>query len=214
MSQYPPPGGPPMYPPHVPPVGPGGFEPPGYSLPPQSRTSAVAIVSLVCGLILCFPVVTGLVAIITGLIGIAQTGNPAYKGRGMAIAGLLLGLVNCVAWVGGGYAIYAGSGPARAFAHQYINNLSAGNVDQCFGDVSSTSSITKDQINGEYQKMQAWGTLQKTIIFGFNITAANGQSSGVVSGSCVFSSGQQHTFQMLLTKENGQLKITQFTWQN
>jgi hypothetical protein len=211
MSQYPPPGGPPMYPPNVPP---GGFGPPGYSLPSQSRTSAVAIVSLICGLVLCFPVITGLIAIITGIIGIGQTSNPAYKGRGMAIAGLLLGVVNCVAWLGGGYAMYAGSGPARAFAHQYINNLSAGNVDQCFADVSSNSTITKDQINAEYQKMQAWGTLQRTMIFGFSFTAANGQSTGAVSGSCAFSNGQQHTFQMILSKQNGQFKVDQFLWQN
>src|SRR5580658_10429866 len=99
MSQYPPPGGsqgfPPNYPPNLPPGRPGAG---GYSLPPATTTSAAAITSLVCGLLMCIPVVTGLVAVLTGIIGLAATSKPTVKGRGMAMAGLILGIISLLGW--------------------------------------------------------------------------------------------------------------------
>src|SRR5271156_6556428 len=104
MSQYPPGGTPgypppPNYPPGMPPGMPPGFAGQGYSMPASTRTSGAAITSLVCGLLGCVPFVTGLVAVITGIIGISATGNPAVRGRGMAIAGLILGLLSIGGWL-------------------------------------------------------------------------------------------------------------------
>src|ERR1700728_2634584 len=105
MSQYPP-GVPPGYPPpNFPPGMPPGMGQ-GYFMPGASRTSGAAITSLVCGLLGCVPLVTGVVAVITGIVGISATSNPAVKGRGMAIAGLILGLISVGLWLafGGGLA--------------------------------------------------------------------------------------------------------------
>jgi prepilin-type processing-associated H-X9-DG protein len=69
---------------------------PHYATPQFSAdsesTSGLAIASLVCGLILCVPV-CWLLAIIFGIVGINQTGPGKRRGRGMAIAGLVLGCV-------------------------------------------------------------------------------------------------------------------------
>jgi len=55
----------------------------------QQRTSGMAL-----GLLL------SILAIIFGGVGISQTGRDAYlKGRGMAIAGLVLGIVAIVLWI-------------------------------------------------------------------------------------------------------------------
>jgi hypothetical protein len=215
MSQYPPPGGPPMYPPNVPPGGPGGFGPPGYSLPSQSRTSAAAVTSLICGLLGCVPGVTGLIAVITGIIGISRTGNPAIKGRGMAIAGLILGLISLAGWgtfALGGYGLYRAGAPARAFAKQYITDLSAGNEDKCLQD--STANLSKDRLDSLAQAMKPWGTLNDVKVFGFSVNNNNGVYAGVVSGVCTFSGGT-HTFQMTLSKDpSGNLKADTLMWQN
>jgi hypothetical protein len=202
MSQMPP-GGPPNFPPGA---------PAGYSLPPSGKTSGAAITSLVCGLIMCVPFVTGLVAIITGFVGVSATKNPGVRGRGLAIAGIILGFISIVGWGLFGSAILAlvhGSAPDRAFAKQYISDLSAGNVDQCVQN--SSSKLTKAQIQANATQMQPWGTLQDTTVFAFSVNNNNGNYGGVVSGAAKFSGGQ-HTFALTLVKDSGTLKVDTFQW--
>lgn len=61
--------------------------------------------SLVLGLFLCIPFLTGILAVIFGLFGISATRNPNYAGRGLAIAGLILGLLNIAGWGATGGAV-------------------------------------------------------------------------------------------------------------
>jgi prepilin-type processing-associated H-X9-DG protein len=59
-----------------------------------TRTSGFAVWSLVCGLLsFCVPVIGNLLAIVFGIIGIAKTSTPQVRGRGMAITGLILGII-------------------------------------------------------------------------------------------------------------------------
>src|SRR3954466_4493019 len=114
------------------PGAPGG----GYSMPPQRKTSGAAIAALIFGILGCVPLITGLIAIVCGFIGIRTTRDPRYSGRGMAVAGLILGLLSVVIWgvVGGtagmgGWMAYRYTKPAREAAKQFASDLSAGNVD-------------------------------------------------------------------------------------
>ncbi|HRB03822.1 MAG TPA: DUF4190 domain-containing protein [Ilumatobacteraceae bacterium] len=107
----------PPFPPSMPPgpptgSGPGGFQPaPGYGSPPgyqpygfqpsgqQPSTSGMAIASLVCslvGVVVCgIPAVLG---VIFGFIGLSQTKGGARNGRGMAIAGVVVGIAVVLLW--------------------------------------------------------------------------------------------------------------------
>ena len=59
----------------------------------KTETSKLAIASLVCSLILCCPVTT-ILGVLLGIGGVVVTGaNSALRGRGLALAGLILGLV-------------------------------------------------------------------------------------------------------------------------
>jgi prepilin-type processing-associated H-X9-DG protein len=84
-------------------------------LPSRRKLSAVCVVSLICGVLFFVPFVTGLIAIITGLLGLRQTGTrtagpvgsdglngtgAAKSGRGLAIAGMALGASSIVLWIG------------------------------------------------------------------------------------------------------------------
>ncbi len=64
---------------------------------PMQRDSGAAIASLVMGIIAWtfLPFIAALVAIITGHIGISEVnnGNGMVKGKGMAVAGLVMGYV-------------------------------------------------------------------------------------------------------------------------
>ncbi len=121
---YPPPGAPPGYPPAgAAPPGGGGFAPappPGGGRPvtgsPQTMAmyattidpqtglprgekppaSTAAVVALICGFLLCLGPLTGIAAIIAGVIGrkAARENPTTVGGEGMALAGIILGAVN------------------------------------------------------------------------------------------------------------------------
>lgn len=68
--------------------------------------SPAAVLSLVCGILLCLGPITGLTAIIAGVVarGQAQRKPGVVGGAGMATAGILLGVLNLVGVVG--YLLY------------------------------------------------------------------------------------------------------------
>src|SRR4051794_32737669 len=80
MTQYP---TPPSFPP-----GAGQMPYPQGGMMPPSRSNAMAIVSLILGILGCIPVITGLGAIIFGILGIRASNRQQIGGKGMAIAGL------------------------------------------------------------------------------------------------------------------------------
>lgn len=62
--------------------------------------SPAAVLSLVCGMLLCLGPLTGPAAIIAGLVARAQAQRKpnAVGGRGMAAAGIALGALNLLIW--------------------------------------------------------------------------------------------------------------------
>lgn len=88
------PGVPPPAPePGPPPPPPGAFAAPGTG--PVARTNGFAVASLVLGVLFCL-VVTAVLAVIFGNVALGRIdeSNGTEKGRGLAIAGIVLG------WIG------------------------------------------------------------------------------------------------------------------
>ena len=93
------------------PPAPGGYpqSPAGYPsqyppYPPQTygapSTNGWAVTSLVSGIMsFCIPVLGSLVAIITGILGIAGSTRRRIGGKGMAVTGLVLGLISTLFWL-------------------------------------------------------------------------------------------------------------------
>lgn len=97
MTNQPPPGwgGQPQWQPQTPPPAwaQQGGPPGGYGQPQRSPgTNALAIVSLIAGIVWIFGL-GSLVAVITGVIALSQISKRGQGGRGMAIAGIVLGAV-------------------------------------------------------------------------------------------------------------------------
>jgi Domain of unknown function (DUF4190) len=65
--------------------------------------SPAAVLSLVCGMLLCLGPLTGPTAIIAGLVARAQVQRKpnAVGGRGMATVGIALGVLNLLIWTFG-----------------------------------------------------------------------------------------------------------------
>jgi hypothetical protein len=75
--------------------------PPGYGGYPRPRgANGLAIAALVCGIIGLFflSIVLGPLALIFGIIGLRRA-NAGASGRGMAIAGIVLGAIDIVLYV-------------------------------------------------------------------------------------------------------------------
>jgi hypothetical protein len=93
MPPPPPPGG------SFPPQPPGDQPyPAGAAMPMKQGNSGMAIASLVCslvGIIPCFWLfqIMGLLGTIFGFVGLKQTKNGARGGRGMALAGIIIGIL-------------------------------------------------------------------------------------------------------------------------
>ena len=93
MPPPPPPGG--SFPPQPP-----GYQPypAGAVMPMKQGNSGMAIASLVCslvGIVPCFWLfqIMGLLGTIFGFVGLKQTKNGARGGRGLALAGVIIGIL-------------------------------------------------------------------------------------------------------------------------
>ncbi|GAF92052.1 unnamed protein product, partial [marine sediment metagenome] len=60
--------------------------------PAPWRTSGLATAALVCSLIFCCPGL-GLIGLLLGLAALPDTRRPGVGGRGLAVAGILIGLL-------------------------------------------------------------------------------------------------------------------------
>jgi hypothetical protein len=104
MTQNPPGGGswgppPPHPPPPQQPWGAGQYGGqvggPGYRPQPSAGTNALAIISLVTGIVWLFGLGSA-VAVVTGIVALNQIGKRGESGTGLAIAGIALGAVGLV----------------------------------------------------------------------------------------------------------------------
>jgi hypothetical protein len=189
----------------VPPF-PPAMQPMEYGLtPPPRRGNGAAIASLVLGLLGCIPVLTSLLAVILGAVGIRKTRDPAVGGKGLAIAGLVLGLVGLLGWsVTGavvGYA-YVESKKAAPVAEQFLRDVSTGNVNAA---VANSAGMTSGQLQTNSDQMSQFGTLQTVNFTSSQITFNSLELGGIVT----FSTGQK-TCTFTLVKQGGVYKVAAY----
>jgi Domain of unknown function (DUF4190) len=80
----------------------GGYPPapPGYGYPPQQQSNGLAVAGLVCGIVgvLIANIILGPLAIIFGSVALSRANRGAPR-KNMAIAALVLGIVDIAVWV-------------------------------------------------------------------------------------------------------------------
>lgn len=182
-------------------------------MPPQPpKTSGAAITSLVCGLLLCIPVIPQLIAIITGFIGLKSAGKPGMSGRGLAIAGLVLGFIGLLGWVvGGGLtafgvgAIFKMSAPMVADCKSFTTDLANGNVDSAYAFCDS--SIPRDEIKSLSDTVQKWGSFTDLSLPVRKKELVSGTWYWSFSGAATFSSGVRTAEFEMRQQTDGSFKI-------
>ena len=108
------------------------------------KTSRLAVTSLIFSLILCCPLTT-ILGPLLGLVSVIRIGgNPALKGRGIAVAAILLGAIFTGGQFWCAYKLYAvfavpvKEGPRAAMAAGFAGDL-AGFKSGLFGDAAAAS---------------------------------------------------------------------------
>jgi hypothetical protein len=174
-----------------------------------ARTSGAAIASLICGILLCIPVLTQLLAIILGFVGIKSAGRPGVSGKGMAITGLVLGLLGLLGWAGFGATIYYGWQQAKVQmaqqAQPFVNAIAAGDVEKA----KQFTSIGEAELTSLKDQMSGWGPVTSMSMSGFNFQkSAERPNSLVVNGNATFQNAGTKEFEIVLdTSQTGQFKI-------
>jgi len=168
-------------------------------------------VSLVCGLILIVPILAGAAAIAMGIIGLRQTKLLYTRGRRLAIAGLILGILNIVGWSVYFKFISTISQPGREAAHHFLADVASANPSvaqrDCVGSVSSGSLLAASN------QIKSWGGLKSVSVLSVTSDNDNGITTGIVRG-IIYSPTGEHTFELhAVDQEDAGWKVHEFSLQ-
>ena len=145
----------------------------------QAQTNVWSIISLICGILGCL-FITPIVAIVTGIVGVVQA-KTLKTGRGMAIAGIILGLL----WIVGGIAMvgavrYGGSAIISALGGAVLKpSISTSFNDLADGNTAAAKtympSLSDDELDTLAAELKPMGHVKMIDFSSFNANNTNGQ---------------------------------------
>jgi hypothetical protein len=186
-----------------------------YALQPPRRSGA-AVASLVCGLLLCIPFVTGLLAMITGLVGLKTARQPGRTGAGLATFGLLLGVLNLVAWgaatpkmISAGKQAYGQVTAQNEVARQFMRDLSTGDVNAAAAKCHTT--MPRESLEKAVETVKPWGAFQDASVASMNVqNSTDAGESWLIQGTAKYVTAGDRKFKVEFGKENGKWVIVEY----
>ncbi len=130
----------------------GGFDD-AISEPP--RTSVMAILSLVTSLIgCCLPI--GILGVLLGIFSLLGIGKSQGRvtGKGLAISGIIVGLVTTALWVGAYVAVQKGIGVYAESTGEVITAIETGDYTTARAALAPTTTISDEQFDAFRAKYQ------------------------------------------------------------
>ncbi len=181
-----------------------------YTLSPTPRTNGFAIASFIVGLIGCVPLLSGILAVIFGILGVRTSSRPGYGLKGLAIAGIVLGVLGILGWSafgGGMYLIFRASGQPRTVAKQFAHDLAAGNGSAA---LTKSSGISRATIDGEIAKLKGKGAILDITLADMKVNTTNGRVTWHFVGTITFKSGTV-PYDVELLKHGNTHLVSKFT---
>jgi hypothetical protein len=181
-----------------------------YGEMPIRKTSGAAIASLILGIFGCIPFATSLLAIILGIVGIKKTSNPQYTGRGLAITGLILGLLGIAGWSLFGGTLYWAFIKGKQLAQDEAKPFIQAVVDGDYDKAGTHSSMTKEEMTALHDQLASFGAINDVSVHGID-AQKNASQPGRVTLKMTGNFAKAGSKDMLVefdTRESGKLKIT------
>lgn len=183
----------------IPPAGPQAPWPPQPgAFPPPQQSNGWSIASLICGLLVCIPGLTSLLAVIFGIAGIKKSAQPQVGGRGLAVAGLVLGILGILGWAAfGGFGWWGWNffksemlNPAKQTAGSFLTDVAAG--DFAKARAAATSDMSDDEMQSLSDTLKGLGKFKEFSVSGFDAKSLGGDSVRMeLSGSASFENGRK-----------------------
>jgi hypothetical protein len=181
--------------------------------PPRKETSGMAVASLIFGIVGCVPFITGLLAVIFGILGIRRTRDPRYGGSGLAIAGLILGILSLAGWtlsLGAALVAWNASAAARQAAEAFVYDLSRGRIDSAY-------AMTTQMDRAEFETAAAaivdqFGASQSVLLFGVPLESVGGGAECELFGLVQFEN-EPGAAELLLIKVGDEWKVAEFNFE-
>jgi hypothetical protein len=176
------------------------------------RGNGMAVASLVCGLLFCIPFLPSLLAVVFGIVGITKTRDPRVSGKGMAIAGLVIGVLGLGVWgvmtpfflIGARVATQMLKAP-----EEFVRDLSNGNVNGALA--KSAATVDRAQLVAAAEEMKEWGTLQSFRMTGSTNSNENGRTKVEMSGVAQFAKANK-TVSITMVQEGMTMKISAWSF--
>lgn len=170
--------------------------------------SVAAVASLVFGVLICIPFVTGLCAVIVGIFGVRDTGKAGKNGRVFAVCGTVLGGINILIWAGFLAFIISASQVPRAVLHGFAAHVVAGDMLAAASDCDGT--ISTSDLDSLHSTMATWGSFSGLTCTSIKLQSTAGGEVCELSGIAGFSTGR-HTFHAEIMKDStGDWKVHTF----
>ena len=169
---------------------------------PPGAWSIASAASLACGVFLIVPFFAGIAAVALGVIGIRQANEPnlRMRGRRLAIAGVILGLLNILGWSAYFKFISQISGPGRAVAHRFIDDLNSTNPASAAHEC--LANVRPDRLDTASNQIKNWGGAKSVAVLFITSETANGITTSSVRGTLRTPTGD-HAFQLQTACEDG-----------
>lgn len=189
---------------------------PDYSSMPEpgpARANGLALASLICSIAgFCVLFLGGLAGVVLGAFALRRSRDPRVGGRGMAIAGIIIGLLSILTSVLGTGGIYFGiragwraSEPPRRAARQFVQDLSAGNTSAVESEI--TPDITPTELDALDAKLHPQGAFHDMTSSEIHINDANGLVTCELGGVANFAKGDE-TYHLTLKRVGGVWKVS------
>jgi hypothetical protein len=136
-----------------------------------------------CGIFLIVPFFAGLAALALAIVGTRQINesNQLMRGRRLAVAGAILGIVNILGW--GVYFKFISeiSGPGRAVANHFIDDLDSANPAEAQREC--LQNIHANRLEAAAKKIKTWGGVKTVAVLYITSDTADGNTTGSVRGT-------------------------------
>lgn len=191
------------------------------STPPAKSGNTPAVTSLVLGILMCIPAVTSILAIVFAVMGLRKAKDGKTGGKGLAIAGLILGIIGLIGWSAAGVGSYWAyrtastaladlRNPGQAAASRFVRQLSEGDVNGALAEADSSAS--PEQAKRISLDMRQWGSFKDVAINNWDIVTVNGVTQFKLTGQANFTNASK-PFSITLAKQGNTLRVVDYSFQ-